>query len=126
MLDTSVAIALRDADALVVDRIAILEAPALLSVISVVELEGGVARDPVGAKSRRQGLNELLDMLDLIAFGPSEAERYGTIVGAIGYSRRRTIDRMIAAQALVAHARLATLNAVDFHDVPALEIEDWS
>jgi predicted nucleic acid-binding protein len=40
-------------------------------------------------------------------------------------SRRKLLDRMIAAQALVHRATLVTLNASDFRDVPGLELLSW-
>jgi predicted nucleic acid-binding protein len=42
-----------------------------------------------------------------------------------GYSRRKLLDRMIAAQALDHRATLVTLNAGDFRDVPGLELLSW-
>ena len=46
-------------------------------------------------------------------------------VEGAGYSRRRILDRMIAAQALVHRATLVTTNAGDFRDVPGLELLEW-
>ncbi|HAJ03147.1 MAG TPA: VapC toxin family PIN domain ribonuclease, partial [Brevundimonas sp.] len=34
-------------------------------------------------------------------------------------------DRMIAAQAIVAGATLATLNPADFRDIPGLSLLEW-
>ena len=42
-----------------------------------------------------------------------------------GYSRRKVLDRMIAAQALVHRATLITRNPDDFRDVPGLELLAW-
>ena len=42
-----------------------------------------------------------------------------------GYSRRKLLDRMIAAQALVHRATLVTLNEDDFRDIPGLHLESW-
>jgi predicted nucleic acid-binding protein len=97
-----------------------------LSVISVVELEGGVAVAREGEQVRRRALDRLYTSLEIIAFGEAEAVAYARIVATIGFSRRLIIDRMIAAQAIVAGVTLATLNPRDFRDVPGLTIEDWS
>jgi predicted nucleic acid-binding protein len=46
-------------------------------------------------------------------------------VAAAGYSRRKLLDRMIAAQALVHRAELVTFNTGDFSDVPGLKLCVW-
>jgi predicted nucleic acid-binding protein len=47
------------------------------------------------------------------------------IVEAAGYSRRKLLDRMIAAQALVHRATLVTQNPNDFQDVPGPGLLAW-
>jgi tRNA(fMet)-specific endonuclease VapC len=47
------------------------------------------------------------------------------IVANAGYSRRKLLDRMIAAQALVHRATLITFNVDDFSDVPGLKLRAW-
>jgi len=98
----------------------------LLSIVSVVELEGGVSVAEEGRDARRESLDKLYAALDILPFGEREAAGYRDIVAALGFSRRLVIDRMIAAQALVASAKLATLNPRDFRGIPGLTIEDWS
>lgn len=126
LFDTSVAIALRESEERVLDRTAKLDVIPLLSIISVVELEGGVQFAPEGRAERRAALDRLLATLEILPFEQAEASAYRRIVEAIGFSRRLTFDRMIAAQAIVAEAALATLNPRDFKGVPDLTIEDWS
>ena len=41
------------------------------------------------------------------------------------YSRRKLLDRMIAAQALVHRATLVTFNPDDFSDIPGLSSLVW-
>ncbi len=126
LFDTSVAIALREGQANVLEKtVALAEIP-LLSIISVVELEGGVPFAPEGVAARRAALDRIIATLEILPFERAEAERYRRIIERSGFSRRLTFDRMIAAQALVAGARLATLNPRDFRDIPDLQIEDWS
>jgi predicted nucleic acid-binding protein len=47
------------------------------------------------------------------------------IVASACYSRRKLLDRMIAAQALVHRATLVTFNPDDFSDVPGLSSLVW-
>ncbi len=126
MLDTSVAILLRDGDEPTEQRLAQRPGVSLLSIISRVELENGVYRDPSEAAARRPRLDRMLLGLEVLPFGTAEAEIYAEIVKTCGFSRARILDRMIGATALAARAPLATLNARDFIDVPDLQLEDWS
>jgi predicted nucleic acid-binding protein len=126
LIDTSVAVALREGLEPALERAEQLDSIALLSILSVVELEGGVPLAAEGAAIRRQTLDELYATLEILDFGRREANTYRDIVQALGFSRARISDRMIAAQAMVAGAAIATLNARDFRDIPALLIEDWS
>jgi predicted nucleic acid-binding protein len=125
LLDTNVAIHLRDGDEVVTSKVAALEGAILLSVISRVELEGGVYRDPAQATIRRPRLDAMLAALPVLTFDDTDADAYRQIVEVVGYSRRKLFDRMIAAQALVHRATLVTLNAGDFRDVPGLELLSW-
>ena len=122
MLDTDVAIHLRDGDAFVAGEVARLDGAVLLSIITGVELEGGVYREPIHAPLRRARLDVMLRAIPIVAFDDLAAEAYGAIVARAGYSRRKLLDRMIAAQALVHRATLVTLNADDFSDVPNLPL----
>jgi predicted nucleic acid-binding protein len=125
LLDTDVAIHLRDGDEAVTAKVAALSGAILLSVISRVELEGGVYRDPAQAGVRRPRLDAILAALPVLAFDDTAADAYRQIVEAVGYSRRKILDRMIAAQALVHRATLVTRNAADFRDVPGLDLMVW-
>jgi tRNA(fMet)-specific endonuclease VapC len=125
MLDTNVAIHLRDGDADVTARVAALSDAVILSVVSRVELEGGVYRDPAQAAVRRARLDVILSAIPTVAFDEDAARAYAAIVAGAGYSRRKLLDRMIAAQALVHRATLVTMNAGDFGDVPGLEMLAW-
>jgi tRNA(fMet)-specific endonuclease VapC len=125
LLDTNVATHLRDGDPDISTRIAALEGAVLLSIITRVELEGGVYRQPDQAGLRRPRLDAILAVLPVLDFDGESADAYRMIVEAAGYSRRKLLDRMIAAQALVHRASLVTCNAADFRDVPGLSILAW-
>lgn len=125
VLDTNVAIHLRDGDQALTSKVAALKDAVVLSVVTRVELEGGVYRDPVYAPVRRARLDAMLSAIPTLAFDELAADAYGRVVASAGYSRRKLLDRMIAAQALVHRATLVTLNPNDFADVPGLKVLAW-
>ena len=111
-------------DPTVTQQVAALEG-AVLSVVTRVELEGGVYREPAQAPIRRARLDAMLSAIPALAFDDLAAKTYGAIVASAGYSRRKLLDRMIAAQALVHRATLVTFNPDDFSDVPGLSSLVW-
>ncbi|NBB14575.1 PIN domain-containing protein [Caulobacter sp. SLTY] len=125
LLDTSVAIELRDAAAGITEKVETLDGPLVLSIITKIELERGIQRVPADAHIRRQRLDAILEMLPTIAFDDQAADVYRSIIEAVGFSRRKMADRMIASQALVADATLVTLNPSDFRDIPGLKLLGW-
>lgn len=125
LIDTDIAIHLRDGDPEVTNRIAELDDAVLMSIVTRVELEGGVYRELDQAPIRRARLDAILAAVPTLAFDDSAAEVYGTIVASAGYSRRKLLDRMIAAQALVHRATLITRNPGDYADIPGLGLLAW-
>lgn len=125
LLDTNVAIHLRDGDAAITARVEALGGAILMSVVTRVELEGGVYREPAHAAIRRARLDTILAAIPTLAFDEAAADAYGGIVAHAGYSRRKLLDRMIAAQALVHRATLVTRNASDFADIAGLLLIEW-
>ena len=125
LLDTNVLIHLRDGDPAITSKVAALEGAILMSIVSRVELEGGVYRNAAEAGLRRPRLDAILQALPVLAFDDAAADAYRTIIEAAGYSRRKLLDRMISAQALVHRATLVTCNPDDFRDVPALDLLAW-
>ncbi len=96
-----------------------------MSIVTRVELEGGVYRNPATARIRRARLDAILAAVPTLAFDDTAAEVYGTIVASAGYSRRKLLDRMIAAQALVHRATLVTRNKGDYADISDLALMAW-
>jgi tRNA(fMet)-specific endonuclease VapC len=125
LLDTSVAIVIRDGDHRYRTRIEALGVAAAISVITRIELEGGVHREPDQAARRRARLDLFLANIAVLPFDDAAADVYRDILTATGFSRRKTLDRMIAAQAIVHDATLVTLNGADFADVPGLRLAAW-
>lgn len=126
LLDTSVAILLRDNDERALSQLVDLDSVPFLSAVSRVELEGGVFADPKLTKFRRQALSELIIDLGELDFTSEMAEIYGRIVADLGFSRRQIIDRMIAATALVHDLTLITTNAGDFREIAGLKWKNWN
>jgi tRNA(fMet)-specific endonuclease VapC len=125
LLDTNIAIRLRDGEPGVTRNITALQGVVLLSIVTRIELEGGVYRDPSLVAIRRPRLEILLATLPVLPFDELAADAYRSIVQVAGYSRRKLLDRMIAAQALVHHATLVTQNSDDFSDIPGLGLLVW-
>lgn len=125
LLDTNVAIHLRDGDPRISAEVGALDDAILLSIVTRVELEGGVHRDAADAPARRARLDTLLRAIPVLAFDDAAADAYAAIVASAGYSRRKLLDRMIAAHALVHRATLVTMNADDFRDIVGLELLAW-
>jgi predicted nucleic acid-binding protein len=61
---------------------------------------------------------------EAVVFGPADAAVAAEIYRTIPRPRGREIDLAIAACAITHHARLWTLNARDFLDVPRLSLVD--
>ena len=125
LLDTDILIHLRDGDEAVASQVEQLDAPPLMSAVSRAELESGVYRDPAWAEVRRPLVDLLIERLKVLPFDNAAAVAYGQIVAAAGYSRRKMLDRMIAATAIVQGAGLLTMNESDFRDIPGLSIQVW-
>jgi len=73
LLDTNVAIHLRDGDPTISAKIAALDDAILLSIVTRVELEGGVYGDAADAPARRARLDTLLSAIPVLAFDDAAA-----------------------------------------------------
>jgi tRNA(fMet)-specific endonuclease VapC len=97
----------------------------LISIVTRVELEGGVHRVNALSAIKRARVDALMETLVCVPFALDVAKVYSEIVATAGYSRIRILDRMIAAQAIVLDAILITMNGPDFNDIPGLKLEIW-
>lgn len=125
LLDTSVAILLRDDVVAAKSFLSTLDERPVLSAITKVELEGGVYARPELLTQRRRRLDALLRKFEVVDFDADMATEYGRIVQRCGFNRRKIIDRMIAATAIMRRAVLITANASDFIEIDELKMETW-
>jgi tRNA(fMet)-specific endonuclease VapC len=125
LLDTNIVVHLRERNEAIVSRFAEFAERPFISAPTYVELEGGVYAHPEWKDRRREAVDELLAMLPMLDFGAATAQAYGKILEHTGFSRRKIIDRMIAATALVHDLTLITTNGEDFADIDGLKLEIW-
>lgn len=124
-IDTNIAIALRDADRETHMRVQALGEKPVISMMTRIELENGANKVPGDAGRRKHLLDRLLETLKVEMFTHADILAYGTIVHSLGYDRRKTLDRLIAAQAIARDAVLITRNGKDFRDIDGLRLEEW-
>jgi tRNA(fMet)-specific endonuclease VapC len=124
-IDTNIAIALRDNDMETRERIRALGRFPVISMITRIELENGVNVEPIAVNARRRLLERLLEALNVEMFTTADIHAYGHIVYNLGHDRKRTLDRLIAAQAISRGARLITRNGKDFRRIDGLKLEEW-
>lgn len=125
MLDTNIAIELRDGNDVIARKVAMLPERPMFGQMTRIELEGGVFRNPQLVAVRRALLDGLLARFPVINLNDDDIASYGRIVEANGFDRRRILDRLIAAQALTRTASLVTANAADFADIDGLKLIAW-
>ncbi len=125
LIDTNIAIHLRDADEPFVSWAEKTTSDLAISVITVIELQAGLFSNPTLARNRLQGHLNLLSFVTILSLDMAVADAYGRIVAHAGFSRPRLLDRLIAATAIVHDVPLITLNIADFRDVPALQLQPW-
>jgi len=125
IIDTDIAIHWRDGDPHVRELLASLPMLPAISVVTHVELENGVYRDPAQTERRRARVDSLLARLTVLDFKREATAMYSQIVARHGFSRWRTTDRMIAATALLHNATFVTMNGQDYRDIPKLRLTVW-
>lgn len=125
VLDTNVAIQLREGDDRIEALVKALNGAVYFSILTCVELEGGIDTIPTEAAVRRMRIDALNRAFPSLQFGERDLAEYRSTISHSGYSRRKLIDRLIGAQAKAIGATLVTLNPHDFHDIPNLKVLAW-
>ena len=125
MFDTDVLIHLRDGEPTVWGLVRDLGPPVSISIITQLELENGVHADAKWADTRRAALDKILSEISVIDFTDLELLHYRGILEAVGFTKSKINDRMIAATALAHDLTLVTMNGRDFRDVPGLDLVGW-
>jgi len=125
MLDTSIAIHARDSNVAVLDRLNRYDGTALISALSLAELQRGLYKKSADTAIRQSRLTLFLEQVSVLPFDTAAALAYGGIIAKLGWVRGRDFDRLIAAHAISAHSTLVTSNEADFRDIPGLLLENW-
>jgi len=125
LIDTNVAIHLRDGEPSIIAQLDSLPAKPEMSILTQIELEGGVYSKSELMVRRRAAVDTLLAAIKVHPFDTAAACAYRDILAARGFVRSRITDRMIAATALVHGLTLITINGADFRDIPNLSLEIW-
>lgn len=125
LLDTDAVIHLRDGSVGAIERYRALGKQPHISIMSRVELEAGLIVSPELAAPRRAAMHALLARFRIEIVDEPVVDAYARIVAKAGFSRRKVIDRLIAATALVHDLTLITMNGNDFTDIPGLRLEHW-
>ena len=117
LYDTSVVIDVQE-----VDLGVYIDAPVLVSAVTVAELAYGFDGDD--QEVRRVRLRRVLADYEVLGFGVEEAKLYGalsTLLRAVGRNARpRRFDLLIAATAAAARVPLLTMNPGDFRGMEQL------
>lgn len=124
LIDTNIAIHLRDGLEPVLTKMAEHGGAVALSVLSLAELQRGLYKRPENWAIRRARMATMLLSIPVLPFDAIAAEAYGQVVAQIGWVRGRDFDRMIASHAISSRRILVTANTADFLDIPGLRIED--
>ena len=126
LIDTNIAIHLRDGDAKVLARFAVHSGGIAMSALTLTELERGLYKTPALTAARRPRLDSVLRHIPVLPYDQEAALAYGRIIAQCGWAKGKDYDRMIAAHAISTRSILVTNNAVDFTGIAGLLLEDWS
>lgn len=98
-----------------------------ISVLTVAELEFGVANSSFPEKNRI-ALLEFLSIFNILPFDDKDAIQYGLIKSKLRKSGNiiGPIDLLLAAQSVSKKLILVTNNVREFQRVETIRIEDWT
>ena len=98
-----------------------------ISVITLAELEYGVAKSSRPARNR-EALEQFVSPLEVAPFDRVATAAYGRLRATLEKKGRPigSMDLLIAAHAVSLDVRLITHNVREFGTVPGLRIEDWA
>jgi predicted nucleic acid-binding protein len=125
LIDTNIAIHLRDGDDEVVEQFDANRGAVFLSALSLAELQRGLYKKPQLTNTRQFRLKAMLQHITVVPFDVAAAEAYGRIIALCGWAKGRDFDRMIAANAIATDSILVTNNEADFVGIPGLVVENW-
>jgi predicted nucleic acid-binding protein len=125
-LDTNIVVAHLRGDRRIAQRLESALPGVGLSTIALAELAYGVHLS-ARPEENRSGLQDFLQLVDLVDFDPACADAYGTVRTSMRRSGRPAgeADTLIAATAIAYSATLVTHNTRHFEGIDGLAIEDW-
>jgi tRNA(fMet)-specific endonuclease VapC len=97
------------------------------SVVTVMEIEYGLARDAARAQRIRPIADALLGQLTVLPYAELDARETGRIRGALARAGRPIgpFDALLAGTAKIHRLTVVTSNCEEFRRVPGLSVEDW-
>jgi tRNA(fMet)-specific endonuclease VapC len=97
----------------------------VISVITLAELEYGVACSGAAALANRTQLDSFVEEVPVAPFNAAAAHAYGPARLANRDRNRDALDKLIAAHAISLGVTLVTNNEADFTVYPGLAVENW-
>ena len=129
MLDTNICIYLiKEHPASVLERFAVHPVGDIgISVITLAELEYGVAKSGRPARNR-EALEQFISPLEVASFDRRATAAYGKVRTTLEKKGQPigSMDLLIAAHAISLGVRLITHNVKEFEKVAGLHVEDWA
>jgi len=126
LIDTNIAIHLRDGDPGVLAKFHEHAGSVAMSALTLTELERGLYKTPALTAARTPRLDSVLRHIPVLPYDQAAAFAYGRIIAQLGLARGKDYDRMIAAHAISTRSVLVTNNVGDFSAIAGLSLEDWS